>query len=68
MTTKKYTGMSLTERLTKADLLDKFSKALRERDESTTLILLTQVELSSDQARDTVKSLLLDSSSFRNFS
>lgn len=67
MTEKKYTGMSLTERLTKAGLLDQFSKALRERDEATTLILLTHVELSSDQAKDTVKSLLLDSSSSRNF-
>ena len=60
MTIKKYTGMSLTERLTQAGILEKFSKALRDRDEATILILLTQVELSSDQARDTVKSLLLE--------
>jgi hypothetical protein len=67
MNTAKYTGMSLTERLTKAGLLEKFSKALREKDEATTLILLTQVELTSDQARDTLRSLLLEPNSFRNF-
>jgi len=60
MNTSKYKGMSLTDRLTQSGLLDQFSKALRERNEATTLILLRQVELSEDQARQTVRSLLIE--------
>jgi len=67
MDTKKYTGMSLPERLTQANLLGAFSKALREKDESGLLILLTKVGISGNQAQDTIKSLLLDPNSHQNF-
>jgi len=65
---KKYMGMSLTDRLTKAGALDAFSKALLEKDEPAALALLINVEFTHEQASDTVKSLLLDPNSYRNFS
>jgi len=64
---KKYMGMSLTDRLTRAGSLDAFSKALLEKDEMTALALLISVEFTHEQASDTVKSLLLDPNSYRNF-
>ena len=67
MNTVKYMGMSLTDRLTSAGLLNQFSSALREKNETTMLLLLTQVELTEDQARDTIKSLLLDPNSHQHF-
>lgn len=67
MNSTQYTGMSLTDRLTQAGLLDQFSQALRAKDETALLLYLTQVELSEDQARDTIKSLLLDPNSHKNF-
>ena len=68
MNTKKYMGMSLTDRLTQAGSLDAFSKALIEKDEATALAILIGVEFTHEQASDTVKSLLLDPNSYRNFS
>jgi len=68
MNEKKYMGMSLTERLTSAGTLDKFSKALSDKNEAVALALLIDVELTHDQASDTIKSLLLDPNSYRNFS
>ncbi|MCF6324968.1 MAG: hypothetical protein L3J89_11720 [Gammaproteobacteria bacterium] len=68
MADKKYTGMSLTDRLTNAGALDAFSKALLEKNETAALTLLINVEFTHEQASDTVKSLLLDPNSYRNFS
>ena len=67
MNTKKYMGMSLTDRLTQAGSLDAFSKALSEKDEATALAILINVEFTHEQASDTVKSLLLDPNNYRNF-
>ncbi len=68
MSTQKYTGMSLPDRLTQAGLLEPFSEALRKKDESSLLIILTKVEINGEQAQDTIKSLLLDANSHRHFS
>ncbi len=67
MNTKKYVGMSLTDRLTQAGSLNAFSKALKDKDEMAALALLLNVEFTHDQASDTVKSLLLDPNSDQNF-
>lgn len=67
MNTAKYMGMSLTDRLTSAGLLNQFSSALREKNETTMLLLLKKVELTEEQAKDTIKSLLLDPNSHHNF-
>ncbi len=68
MSVQKYMGMSLTDRLAQSGSLEAFSKALREKDEATALALLINVEFTHEQASDTVKSLLLDPNSYRNFS
>ena len=67
MSTKQYMGMSITDRLTQADSLDAFSKALSEKDEASALAILMSVEFTHEQASDTVKSLLLDPNSYQNF-
>ncbi|MBL1260716.1 MAG: hypothetical protein COB33_009335 [Thiotrichaceae bacterium] len=67
MTDKKYMGMPLTDRLTKAGMLDAFSKVLLEKNEAVALALLISVAFTHEQASDTVKSLLLDPNSYRHF-
>lgn len=65
MSTRKYMGLSLTDRLKQAGKLEQFSSALREKNEAAAIAFLVDVEYTQPQASDTVKSLLLDPSSFR---
>ncbi len=64
MVTSKYFGMSLNERLAAAGLLEQFSAAVQNKNETLMLDLLVKVEYTQAQARDTAKSLMLDPESY----
>lgn len=55
-----YRGMTVNERLIAAGLLSAFDTAARSRDKSNMIDILLQVQLSADQAEETVNAILND--------
>lgn len=53
-----YAAMTVNERLFVAGLLNDWDKATNLRDEQQAITILTSVELSVDQARETVQAVL----------
>lgn len=67
MIRRKYMGMTITDRLSRAGSLAAFANALRGKDKVKAVSLLINVEYTPTQASDTVKNLFLDPKSYRNF-
>lgn len=53
-----YSGMTVNERLFADGLIDQFDEAAKQRDRDTMLRLLVSVEMTSDQAKQTVDTIL----------
>ena len=58
MNESKYGGMTVNERVFAAGLLDQYDRAKKLRDRDAMLNILTRVEMSLDQAEETVDAFL----------
>jgi len=58
MNANKYDGMTVNERLFAAGLLDQFDDAARQRDRHALLAILARVEMTPNQAQQTVDTVL----------
>jgi len=58
MSEKRYSGMTVNERLFHAGLLDNFDIAAKNRDQKAMMDILSKVELSESQAKETTDTII----------